>query len=186
MNIFSKRPVAILTAAVVIAGSTLFGVHRSLSPVVKSTANSFYDGVYSASEGYTAKSIYSQLDAMTDASLGLVTKCGALFPDESDALRTARGDLLDAMDSRDVSDMYDTFKTLSDSYSGLRDAISGTALETDDAVADYMSTFTGAQSVIAASGYNSAVRTLESETLDVFPANVFSELLGINAPELFE
>lgn len=186
MNIFSKRPVAILTAAVIIAGSTLFGVHRSLSPLVKNTANSFYDGVYSESEGYTTKSIYSQLDALTDASLGLVTKCSELFPEESDSLRSARSGLLDAMDSRDISDMYDAFKALSESFNGLRDAVSGTALESDAAVADYMSTFTGAQSVIAASGYNSAVRSLESETLDVFPANVLSGLLGIEAPELFE
>ncbi len=186
MNIFSKRPVAILTAAVIIAGSTLFGVHRSLTPLVKNTANSFYDGVYSESEGYTTKSIYSQLDALTDAALGLVTKCGSLFPDETDSLRSARSSLLDAMDSRDVSDMYDAFKELSESYSTLRDAISGSDIESDSAVVDYMSTFTGAQSVITASGYNAAVRSLESETLDVFPANVFSELLGIDAPELFE
>lgn len=186
MNIFSKRPVAILTAAVVIAGSTLFGVHRSLSPLVQSTANSFYDGVYSEAEGYTTKSIYSQLDALTDASLGLITKCSDAFPEECSSMRSARSELLETMDSRDVSDMYDAFKSLCESYNGLRDAISGSSLENDSAVADYTSTFTGAQAVIAASGYNAAVRSLESDTLGVFPANIFSELLDIEAPELFD
>ncbi len=186
MSIFSKRPVAVLVAAVIVAGSTLFGVHRSLSVVVRNTANSFYDGVYSESEGYTTRSIYSQLDALTDASLGLVTKCDAQYPDECEALRSARGTLLESMDSRDVSDMYDAYKSLIESYNSLHDMISGSALESDDAVSDYVSTFTGAQAVISASGYNAGVRSLISETLEVFPANVFSDVLGIEEPELFE
>lgn len=185
MKVFTKRPFALLLSALVILGSTAFGVHRSLSPVVSSTANGFYDGVYSERDGYTTMSIYSQLDAMTDAAMGLITKCGG-YESETDRLRASRSELLDAMESHDVSDMYDAYKSLCKSGGDLADAIAGTELETDAAVADYLSVFAGAQSVISASGYNASVRSLESETLDVFPTNLFSALLNIEAPELFE
>lgn len=186
MSIFSKRSTACVIAAVAIIGSTLYGAHKSLVPLVNETEDGFYSGVYSSEAGYTTKGIYSQLDMRTDAAMGLITKCGETEPELTDKLRDAREELLDAMSDGDISDMYDANKELQDAYSDLAKAISGTSLESDSAVEEYMSNFTGAQSVIDSSGYNASVRKLKSDTLSVFPANVFCEILDIDAPELFD
>lgn len=186
MDFVTKRPGAYVVCAVIIICSTLFGAHRSLENLVRKTESNFYEGVYVDSGDYTSKSIYSQLEMMSDASLGLITTCNrpGLEPEIQD-MRVARETLLTAMNARDISDMYSAFESLNEAYITLHDAISSSDLFNDDAVSEYMTNFSGAQAVITASGYNAEVQKLKNGTLSDFPANIFHILVNVDPPETF-
>lgn len=186
MDFVTKRPGAYVICAVIIICSTLFGAHRSLEKVVRQTENNFYDGVYIDSGDYTSKSIYSQLEMMSDASLGLITTCNRPgLETEIQDMRVARETLLTAMNARDISDMYSAFISLGESCSTLRSAISSSDLINDSTISEYMSNFDGAQAVITASGYNAEVQKLKNGTLSAFPANIFRILVSVDPPETF-
>ena len=70
---FRKRLNAIIIAGVVMALSTLFGINRSLGGKNLQVADCFNVGVYSKQQGYTLKSIRSQLIVRTEASMNTLT-----------------------------------------------------------------------------------------------------------------
>lgn len=186
MDFISKRPGAYLVCAVVILCATLFGARRSLEKVVMNTESAFFDGVYSESGSYSAPSIYSQLEMMSDSALGLITTCNRPgLESEIQDMRVARETLLTAMNARDISDMYSAFESLNEAYDTLHSAISSSSLFDDDAVTEYMTNFSGAQAVITASGYNAEVQALNNGALSAFPANIFRVLVSVDSPELF-
>jgi hypothetical protein len=185
MTILKNRWIALLLTIIIMLLSTAFSVHRTLGAECQKVEDGFYNGV--SFDGYAHKSISSQLEKRSDAVNGIVSIM-ANYPDledESAELRDARNALLDAADIDDKSksnlELQKAFEVAAATLAG-----AGLTERESAAVTEYTGIFTGAQNVIDNSGYNESVREFQRSTLNVFPTNIISNLLGVKTPELFE
>lgn len=188
---FRKRRSAFLIAAAVIALSTLFGINRSLGGKNLEVADLFNVGVYSRQEGYTHKSIRSQLTVRADAALNTITVSAAYdeAAEETYTLRSARNTLENLLDSDgSPSELYEANRALETAYSNLYAKLSRLELSEADNknLQQDRSRMTGASSMIEKSGYNEAVREYKREVLSIFPTNILRNLCFVPEPELFE
>ena len=176
---------ATLVTLLVIVASTLMNVNMKLGSKCQEVSDAFYNGVYVKSDGYTHKSISSQLDMRSSAANGIISIASGYeeLEAETQALLVARTELIVA---NSISEKHAANKATQAAYD---DLVAAMALvdttEHSNALSTYMSNFTGAQKVIEASGYNEYVRQFTRENLDVFPTNYLVGIAGITPPELF-
>ena len=181
---FKEFSWAVLVLVAVIVIFTIFGVHRSLGAQAAAVEDQFYDGV--KYDGYTHKSINSQLSNRTDAALGLISIASKYgLEDGVSSLRDARNELLEA---KGISEKSALNRQLDSAFNALYSALTAEDLSDSDmnAALDYNSTFTGSQKVIDESGYNEAVRKFNREVMSVFPINFLKHISFVSSPELFE
>lgn len=191
---FAKRSVAAVTAALLILGSTAFSVNRTLGADCREIADSFYTGV--VYDGYQHPSISSQLEVCSGSANGLAA-LAANYPDLEEAARQVQDDrdaLISSMRwaanadySSGVDDIAYWYQELTNSVNTLVSKMEHTELTERDqeGLKLYKENYSGAQSVIATSGYNEAVREFTRNTLNDFPARLLVKLFGIDVPELF-
>lgn len=189
MDFFKKRPAAIAITAVIICAAVFLGFWNSAGRAAKKVENEFYSGTYNSEEKYTEPGISSHLNNCVDYSLGLISAVSdydGLSP-YAGALRTSRSALIDAIDSGDIHGMYQANEALKSDFDALIAQAGSAALDSGDAeaVEYYSSSFSGAESSIASSGYNDAVTSFTVNVLGVFPANALNSLVGVDPPEYF-
>lgn len=191
-NFFNKRRNAVIIAAAVMVLSTLFGVNRSLGGKNLEVADYFNIGVYSRQDGYTLKSIRSQLIVRTEASMNTLTVAGKYdeAAGETKLLRSARNRLMDLLYTEDGGppELFEADRELENAYNNLYSRLLQLELDEDDKTylqQDY-SRMTGAASQIEKSRYNETVREYRREVLSVFPTNILRKICFIPEPELFE
>ena len=173
-----------MITVVVAAVATLIGVNRSLTRLSRDIEQTFYDGVYLESEGYTQPGIALQLNNHANATLGLATiliNYPELRDDAEEVLRLRR-ELLDA-DS--ISDKSLAYMMMSRAVYSLTQASSEVDLSERDmeAIAQYSSTITGAEIFIRDSAYNQTLSSRWNE--QSFFARVIRFLAPVKEPESF-
>lgn len=185
MTILKKRWFALLLTVIIIILSTAFSVHRTLGAACQEVSDGFFTGV--SVDGYAHKSINSQLEKRSDAANGLVSVLANYTGLEAVTitLRDARNALLDA---DDIKKKFEANIELQKAFEYAAAAVADSGLTDRElaAVSEYADTFSGAQNVIDNSGYNESVREFQRNTLNVFPTDIISALLGVKSPELFE
>jgi hypothetical protein len=191
MSFFKKRGGAFLAAVVIIILASFFAANRSLNEKVRETSDLFLNGVYDSNVGYKQKSIKSQLDVRSAASLNLIS-IGANYKDaekETEKLRDARSVLQNGLTkSFGPEKLYDQNKDLQTAFDELYSKLSPLSLDFSSRTIaeDSKSRMTNAASMIDKSGYNEAVREFDRKVLNVFPTNFISQFAMVKGPELFE
>ena len=166
MKLLQKRSSAIAVFIVIVVAFTILGMNRSISKAVKETEEMFYSGGPLA-EGYTERSIDSQLAERMNAALGLVTLANNQtgLEREASAIRDARQALENA-DS--ISDKSKANIMLTEAVTDLLDS----SFDSSSAAAqNYISSFNGAQTFIESMAYNKKVAEFEDSVLP-FPLSV--------------
>lgn len=191
MSFLKKRSGAYLTAVVIIILASFFAANRSLNEKVRETSDLFLNGVYDSNVGYKQKSIKSQLDIRSAASLNLIS-IGANYKDaekETEKLRDARGVLQNGLTkSFGPEKLNDQNKDLQTAFDALYAKLSSITLDEKSRpiVEDSKSRMANAANMIDKSGYNEAVREFNRKVLSPFPTNIISRFAMVNGPELFE
>lgn len=185
MKLLKKRSFAILLTIVVAILATLLGVYKTSVRDTREIEAMFNDGVYLADAGYTQPGIATHINNCADAALGLAT-ITEKYPELagiSGELILARRELLSATSIRDKGHAY-SIMTLCyyDLYSTA--ALNANLSERDiNAAEQYSSTYAGARSAVAASGYNGEVmRYLDGRSALV---RFISAFVPIKAPDSF-
>ncbi|MGI6029728.1 MAG: hypothetical protein ACOX81_10050 [Candidatus Heteroscillospira sp.] len=183
MSFLSKKPVAIILAALIVAGSTFTGAKVDIEKQSRQVEELFYTGV--DMEGYTHPSIYSQLQKRSEAANGL------LSVGKSYELTSECEDLSQAREymsySGSVSGYYYNDCELENAFDVLKQELDKCELSERDAkaVETYVSTFKNAGGVIEQSGYNEAVRGFYRDVIYQFPAEWFYWNSDIDTPDYF-
>lgn len=185
MGFFSNRAVATVLAIVAVAGSTLVNTKVKLGRDCREVEDGFYSGV--TYDGYSHKSIQSQLNGISGAAGGLVSIANNYDIDTA-ALSAAQDNLDSSLKYGSVSEIYGRYAALNDEVSAIQNELSSKTLSERDAsgVNQYASALKGAASVISSSGYNESVRDFIRNTYDVFPADFLGSFTNVEAPQLFE
>lgn len=184
MKFFRSRAVALILAAVAVAGSTLFNTRIMLNRECRQLENSFYQSETDLRTPY----YYINSRIGTAAALAAV---GDLYPaleEETLVLRNARRALVYASDARDLSAMYDANGELTAAAESFCQAARRTELDLTDleAVEDYENTLLGAQRQLDQSDYNQRVQELLRTVFDRFPGSFLAGITGVQPPELYE
>ncbi len=191
MSFFKKRSGAVLAAVVIIILASFFAANRSLSEKVKETSDLFLNGVYDSNVGYKQKSVKSQLEVRSAASLNLIS-VGANYKEvekETEKLRDARSVLQNGLaKSFGPEKLYDQNKNLQSAFDALHAKLSQLSLDDNSRVIaeESKGRMVNAASMIEKSGYNEAVREFDRKVLSVFPTNIISRFAMVKGPELFE
>ena len=185
MEFLKKRPAALALAVIIVIGSTFLSVNVKLGKACQKVTDGFYSGV--TYDGYEHKSIQSQLKNISSSALGLTSLAANYNIDTSDVV-SCKNDLDSSLANGTVSEIFGRYSALMSAVNALEARLDGISLSDRDAsgVAQYSSTISSAAGVIDKSGYNDTVRDFLRNTYNVFPANLFSGIAGVNAPELFE
>lgn len=164
--------------------ATLLGVYKTSVRDTREIEAMFNDGVYLADAGYKQPGIASHLNNCADAALGLatITEKYPELADISGELILARRELLSATDIRDKGYAY-TIMTLY-YYDLSMAALNANLSERDmNAVEQYTTAYSGAQSAAIASGYNDEVaRYLDGRSALV---RFISAFVPAKAPDSF-
>ena len=171
MSFFAKKPIALLLAVFLIAGSTFTGAKVAMERDSRKVEELFYSGV--ETDGYLHPSIYSQLQKRSEAANGLLSVGRSYeLTAECEDLSQARERL---SYSSSVSSYYYSDQELEKAFTALQGELEKCALSERDAKAvdTYVSTFSNAGGVIANSGYNEAVRAFYRDVVYQFPAEWF-------------
>ena len=183
MEILKKRWMAFIVAAVVITGSTVFSVHRTLGAEIQEVADNFYAGDY----GTSNRSISNQLGKRVDAANGLISVASAYseLSDEMQELREIRIALIGTSGIKEKHGLNNEMQKAFDTLASGLEKLELTERE-EDMLSEYGSTFKNAQAVIDSAEYNNLVREFERTTLNVFPTNFLKGIAFLDSPELFE
>ena len=186
METLKKRPIAILLALIIVAGSTLLSVGIKLGRECQKITDGFYSGV--TYDGYEHPSVQSQLKNISGAALGVTTLASNYSGVDASAVKEARENFDSSLENGTVSEIYDRYAALlSSTQTLISNMKSQTLTDRDKAgVTQYEGIITGASSVIDKSGYNDTVREFMRDTYDVFPASLFAGITDVSAPQYFE
>ena len=185
MSIFSRRKTAWLLLAAVAVVFTVIGINRSVASQAKKVESSFYTGVYDTAAGYRRPAVDAQLTSRINAALGLVTCCSGVeeVAGEADALRAAREALLNAAT---IEQKYEANRQLESAWLVLASAMQEHGMDlSDDAVADYISTLSGAEAMIEQSGYNAGVSAFYETVMGTLPVRMLRFLIFVDMPVYF-
>ena len=194
MTFLKKQSTAICITVIVAVLFSFIGCSLSLSRQAGKVEEMFTAGVYLEKDSYMQPSIQSQLDNSADAALGLITVCNhySQLQLESEALREARNDLLDA---ECPDEKYLAYTHYYKSAIAVIELLKNGEVITDgelivrlteddfEAFKSYASTITGANGVIEKSEYTSRV-TEFIRTKKAFPANIFG--IFAKTPDYFQ
>lgn len=180
MEFLKKRSTAAVIAVAIAVIFAFIGTSRSLNSLAKNVERKFTEGVDAG--GYTQPALQRQLENRATAAMGLVT-IGNHYPElkaETEALSHALHELQDA---EGIESKYLCNKKLEEAYLALDGRLLGYVNQADAAArASYVSTLSGAQSVIGQSFYNREVSEYY-RTARSFPASVFG--IFARGPEFF-
>ncbi len=173
-----------MIAVFIIIFGTLIGVHRSVNGETSKIEAQFYNGVYLKADKYAQPSIQSQLDQRADAALGLIAeaKSYVFASDVTDQLRASREVLLNA---ETLAEKYEANMGLENAWKQVYETLAAHADDLTPAVQKYVSTLSGAQSVIEKSDYNRLATEFRHKTLSAFPVNILKGLAFVDYPEYF-
>ncbi len=181
MKLLKSRLFAAALAVAVVCGSTLMNTSVKLGERSQEAEDSFYSDVSGS------RSVYTRLDERLSAANGLWTIAEGKHNGAAIDLSGARSSLLDAMEDRDISAMYDANAQLQSAFDAAVAALSVRELTDSEssAMEDYVTAFAGAQKMIDESNYNAGVLEFERSTLNKFPASLLAPIVGVEGPELF-
>ncbi len=180
---FKNRGVAVMIAAIIVSLSTMFSCYRSLGAKSQEISDRFFTPQNNASaDYYTCPG--DQLGHCVDYANRMLS---AISGDDSlqkeyMALKTARVGLLEALESEDISDIYDANAELKKAMSATETALEGNSIDASEIIEK----FSRAQELAEMSPYNELVREFRRKTLNVFPTNLLAPISFVEPPELFE
>ena len=153
-----KFAITITVAAVILA--TFIGLWGNLNGLARQAEALFYADVYTNAEGITQRGIYTHLVNISNSALGLATMPVLSENNElkgaASALLSARDELMNAMNARDVRRMGLAYSGLQRSFEAVRaglERISVSQRDRED-IDRYISTYTGAGKAISENSYN--------------------------------
>ena len=186
METLKKRPIAILLALVIVAGSTFLSVSIKLGRECQKITDGFYSGVTYA--GYEHPSVQSQLKNISGAALGVATLAANYTGIDASAVKQDCTDLNSSLENGSVGEIYDRYSLLTADTTALIADMRRQPLSDRDAsgVTQYEGIISSAVGVIDKSGYNDTVRDFMRDTYNLFPASMFAGVAGVKSPELFE
>lgn len=189
MEIFKSRKTAVAVFVLVVIVFTLIGCHRSLSKACAHVEEAFFDRDMLAGYGtHTAPG--DQLENCLKLSNRLLSVIGGsdALSAEYTAVAEARQLLAETLESRDISDIYDTNALLVLAVYGVDEKVqSGVSLpESYDDYDSIVSDFFSAQRVVSESPYNDYVDDFIRTTVRPFPTNLLRLASFTALPEKFE
>ncbi len=190
MEMFKRKPVALVVTALVVVLSTLYSVNRTLGAACQEVTDGFYDGVFVEADGYRHPGISTHLTfrlSRADAIVS-ITAGYADLETETAAVKEARDSLLAATETGSLSTQFDRNAELQTAVATLESAAVNVDLSEQDRenLDTCLTDMSGAQTAIDDAGYNESVRAFYRSTYTVFPTEFLASVSGVSAPELFE
>ena len=182
MKIFQNRITALVIAAVVVIGSTLLNAKAGLAKETAKQEAAFYTVS-------TGEAPDHYIDERLSSAYGMIQTVSAYdsLAAQAQAVRQARNDLADAQDGRNIHGMYAANVQLEMAGNALAASAEALLTGTDASVfQDYATRFSGSQRMLSSSSYNETVQKYIATVYDRFPGNLLSEVVGVDAPALFE
>ncbi len=188
MEFFKKRSTAIGIFVIVVVLFTLIGSHRSLNRVCRQAEDAFFDkSLLHAQDYHTCPG--EQLSYCVDDANRLLSVIGSdgAWTEPYEALASARRDLADALDARDIPAIGTASQALAQAVQEVEAAKDSGAVLPDshDDYATIISDLRSALALADNSAYADHILAFREDVLDVFPANVLRRLTGVRAPETF-
>ena len=186
MSVFKNRRTAVIITVIVCLLALVIGVRRSVGKQAADILEQFETGVRSASAGYTLPSVSAQLDARSNASLGLISLANqyADLSESADAVRRAREALLGA---GSVSARSEANAALASACDALVPLLEERLTDADkiSALKDYAGVMSNTARLIETSGYNELVSDFRSNVVGLFPVNILYRIAGVTVPDYF-
>lgn len=188
MDFFKNRQTAVAVFVLVVLVFSLIGCHMSLTRACRRVESAFFDKAQLADYGHhTAPG--DQLSACvnyTNRLLSVINGVEALTEDYT-AVKDSRQALSDALERRDISDIYAANGALYAAVSAVDEKVrAGASLRSSsDDYETIISDFFSAQRVASESPYNEYVDTFIADTANAFPTNLLRRLSSVSLPEKF-
>ena len=186
MSVFKNRRTAVIITVIVCLLALVIGVRRSVGKQAADILEQFETGVRSASAGYTLPSVSAQLDARSNAALGLISLANQYgdLSESAGAVRTAREALLSA---GSVSARSEANAALASACDALVPLLEHrlTGADKISALKDYAGVMSNTARLIETSGYNELVSDFRSNVVGLFPVNILYRIAGVTVPDYF-
>ena len=206
MKIQQNRKFAVAFFVVIVVVFTLLGSHRSLSRLSVQMEDAFFDKRVLAehrtelldaqSNGFdelgdytmTMGSYYSAPAAHLEDCADYANRILSLIKDDVsedvyNGIYETRRTLIAALESMDISDIYDAHRALYESITALDgNAVTNNHDDFNSVYADFLNASTLAEK----SGYNQCVDYFMVTEMSRFPANILRHLTSVDMPEKFE
>lgn len=181
MKISENRGLAIVIAAAVVVGSTLVSGARGLEKACDNAERAFFKSSDKAPSYYVNNAVSAA------ASLAAVGSHYDSLEAETAAIRSARSELVEAYEDKDIEDMGRACEALTAATDDFVAGVGGVSLTAEDQSAfdDASDTVYGAARQIGKSGYDEDTEAFIRKVYDRFPASLFAALFDVDAPELF-
>lgn len=201
MKILQNRKFAVAVFVVVVIVWTLLGSHHSLSRLSAQMEEAFFNkDVLSAKrenlEGYTslgdhgllAEGYYSCPSANLEDCVNYSNRILSLIKDDVsnetyNEIYESRRSLIAALESRDISDIYDAHALL---YKHIMHLEENTVTNNYDDFVSVRTDFQNASNSVEKSGYNQCVDLFMITEMNRFPANILRHLTSVDMPEKYE
>ena len=188
MSLLKKRSFAIVVFVIVVILFTLLGSHLSLDRACRRAEAAFFDkSLLQAEDYHTCPG--EQLDYCVDYANRLLSVIGTdgEWSGAYEALRTARLELIDALDARDIPAIGRADQALEEAVQAVETLVRDGA-ELPESHDDYdaiISDLHSAQALLDDSAYSDHILAFRERVLTPFPANILRHLTGVRAPETF-
>ena len=184
MDFFKNRKTAVAVFVIVVALFAVLGCHRSLTKACAQVEQAFFEP--SVSEGY-----YScpgdQLEYAARYANRLLSVIGGQLSDSVyNSLAQCRRALIDALEARDISDIYSAQVALTQAVQAADSE--ALALGVREEMADFsaiISDYNSAISEAADSDYNDSVDAFIASIANRFPANLLRRITAVEMPEKY-
>ena len=179
MKIFRNRIVVVLLALLLVALSIVLSAGRGMKRDLQKLEDSFFTTQNRGPMYY--------VDQIISAAASAATVADHYDALDASALRSARSDMVQAENKRDLSDLYAAAEAVSAAVGDLETAAAGVELTSADrsTLADGVNTIAGARRELSECGYNESALALIEENYRHFPGSFLAGLLNIAEPELF-
>lgn len=188
MGFLKKRSTAIGIFVVVVILFTLVGSHLSLGRACRKAEDAFFDKSLLQAEGYYTCPGEQLGYCVNDANrlLSVIGSDGE-WAETYEALRAARRELADALDTRDIPAIGKANQKLAEAVREVETMVrDGAALpDSYDDYASIVSEFNSAQALLDNSAYSDHILAFREDVLGAFPANILRRLTFVKAPETF-
>lgn len=187
MEFFKKRSNAVVIFVVVVILFSLIGCHRSLSKACGQVEDTFFEkGALSGRDYYTCPG--DQLANCVNYANRLLSAINGSdeLTEAYAAIRDSRAALDEALEDRDISDIYEANQALVQAVSMADEQVkAGASLPEGSDYNSIVSDFFAAQSVADSSPYNDYVDEFIDTTIHCFPTNILRALSFVSLPEKY-
>lgn len=188
MEFLKKRGSAIVVFVAVVVVFSLLGCHRSLSKACRNVEEGFFTSENDAADNYYTcpGDQLGYCVKYANRLMAVISGCDDL-KDDYTAVSDAREALDTALQSSDISDIYQANEALEKAVSDVETQVNaGVQLpQTNDDYDTIVSDFTSAEALVSRSDYNDTVDSFVSSVVNVFPTNILRVLSGVKLPEKF-